>query len=87
MRRPGWILLLLVVAGVVVLAAGGEGTTLASAASDSHPAPPPGAVPGMIAVADHGNHRIQVFYPNGTFAFIFGVILVGGRSPSGLMGW
>ena len=26
----------------------------------------------MIAVADTGNHRIQVFHPNGTFAFKFG---------------
>ena len=44
----------------------------APAAGSSHPAPPPGAVPGMIAVADSGNNRIQVFYPNGTFAFMFG---------------
>ena len=27
---------------------------------------------GMILVADTGNHRIQVFHPNGTFAFKFG---------------
>ena len=45
----------------------------APAAGDSHPAPPPGAVPGMIAVADSGNNRIQVFHPDGTFAaFMFG---------------
>ena len=73
MRRPGIALLLAVVVGVVVLAAGGGGTALAPAAGDSHPVPPPGAVPGMIAVADSGNERIQVFYPNGTFAaFMFG---------------
>ncbi len=74
MRRPDRIsFLLAAVAGVAVLAVGDEGTTLASAAGDSHPAlPPPGAVPGMIAVADSGNNRIQVFYPNGTFAFMFG---------------
>ena len=27
---------------------------------------------GMTYVADTGNHRIQVFHPNGTFAFKFG---------------
>ena len=34
--------------------------------------PPPASQPGMIAVADSGNDRIQVFGPNGTFAFEFG---------------
>ena len=64
--------MLAAVAGVAVLAVGDEGMALAPAAGDSHPALPPGAVPGMIAVADSGNNRIQVFYPNGTFAFMFG---------------
>ncbi len=48
------------------------------------PAPPPASADrpsapscnpcgtGMIVVADSGNHRIQVFHPNGTFAFKFG---------------
>ena len=27
---------------------------------------------GLIAVTDMGNHRIQVFHPNGTLAFKFG---------------
>ena len=75
MRQPDRIALLLAaVVGVAVLAVGVEGTALAPAAGDSHRAlPPPGAVPGMIAVADSGNNRIQVFYPNGTFAaFMFG---------------
>ena len=37
------------------------------------PAPRPGPVaPGMIAVADTNNSRIQAFHPNGTFAFKFG---------------
>ena len=30
------------------------------------------AEPGMIVVADTGNYRFQVFYPDGTFAFKFG---------------
>ena len=35
--------------------------------------PPPSASrPGMIAVADRDNHRIQVFNPDGTFVFAFG---------------
>ena len=75
MRRPDRIALLLAaVAGVVVLAAGGEGAALAPAAGDSHQAlPPPGAVPGMIAVSDQGNNRLQVFHPDGSFAaFMFG---------------
>ena len=25
-----------------------------------------------MAVVDHSNHRIQVFHPNGTFAYQFG---------------
>ena len=33
---------------------------------------PPVSRPGMIAVADRDNHRIQVFNPDGTFAFAFG---------------
>ena len=70
MERPRTALLLAAVASVVVLAVGEM--ALAPAAGDSHPTPPQGAVPGMIAVADYGNDRIQVFYPNGTFAFKFG---------------
>ena len=35
-------------------------------------APPAWLRPGMIAVAERGNHRIQVFDSNGTFAFKFG---------------
>ena len=27
---------------------------------------------GIMAVADAGNHRVQVFYPNGTYAFALG---------------
>ena len=50
--------------------------THARPSSDSHATPP---YPdwsrlhnSMIAVADAYNHRVQVFYPNGTLAFAFG---------------
>ena len=46
-------------------------------AVDYTPPPPPtppavSAAPGMIAVSDYNNHRVQVFHPNGTFALKFG---------------
>ena len=45
------------------------------AVDDTPPPPPPPAIsaaPGMIAVSDYNNHRVQVFHPNGTFALKFG---------------
>ncbi len=44
---------------------------VAHAAHDD-PTMPHWLQPGMFAVADTNNHRIQVFHPDGTFAFAFG---------------
>ena len=75
MRRGGLALVLAAGAAAAWLAAPG----LAEDAAGQvvvRPAPPGAytpADPNMIAVADLGNSRIQVFWPNGTFAFKFGM--------------
>ena len=56
------------VASLAVLVPAGAGSVLMAAHAEQGGA---GAEPGMIVVADRGNNRLQVFYPDGTFAFVF----------------
>ena len=75
MRRGGLALVLMAGAATAWLAAGPVMAEDAAGQVEVRPAPPGAytpADPNMIAVADHGNDRIQVFWPNGTFAFKFG---------------
>lgn len=51
----------------------------AAHAAHDDPTMPHWLQPGMFAVADTNNHRIQVFHPDGTFAFAFGSYGVGQR--------
>ena len=73
MRRRGWFAMVLVAGLAAAWLAAGPGMAEDAAgqvAVRPDPAYTP-ADPNMIAVADHGNERIQVFWPNGTFAFKF----------------
>ena len=76
MRRGGLALVLVAGLAAAWLAAGpGLAEDAAGQVVVAPPAPALAytpADPNMIAVADHGNKRIQVFWPNGTFAFKFG---------------
>ena len=70
---------MVLVAGAVAawLAAGPGLAEDAAGQVEVEPAPPGAytpADPNMIAVADQGNKRIQVFWPNGTFAFKFELV-------------
>ena len=68
--RLGLALLLGIAAGLVALPAAVGGGAYAVHGGDT--AEPHGPEPGIIAVADTDNHRILVFYSNGTFAHSFG---------------
>ncbi len=57
-----------VAAGLAVMVPAAAGLGLPAAHADQD-----GAEPGMIVVADRGNNRLQAFYPDGTFAFTFGL--------------
>ena len=61
-------------AGLAALAPAWDG---AGSGGEAHAEPGGGAESGMIVVSDPGNDRIQVFYPDGTFAFKFGTGHVG----------
>ena len=75
MRQGGLVLALVAGVAAACLAVGPGLAEDAAGQVEVIPAPSGAytpADPNMIAVADHGNDRIQVFWPNGTFAFKFG---------------
>lgn len=76
MRRGDGLALVLAAGAAAALLAAGPGMAEDAAGQVAVRPAPPGAYtpadPNMIAVADRGNDRIQVFWPNGTFAFKFG---------------
>ena len=78
MRQGGLAMVLIAGLAAAWLAAGPD--LAEDAAGQVVVAPPAPALaytpadPNMIAVADQGNKRIQVFWPNGTFAFKFDAV-------------
>ena len=74
LRVLGLAAAVVVGAGLAVLVPAADGpvpTAHAQLGGSAEPVPPV-AEQGMIVAVDHGNDRLQVFYPDGTFAFKVG---------------